>query len=381
MDNGQVTERSQLPGCKRIVVKIGTRLITGDATGLNTTFLDSVAQQLAELREDGHEFIIVTSGAVFLGRKLLALRKSEDSTSLRQAAAAAGQPALMRHWSEALSARGLKCGQMLLTRDDMRDRSRYIYLRNTLETLLDKSVIPVINENDSVSIEGITFEENDRLAAMVAATARANLAVFLSDLDGLYTADPRVDCDARQICRVEPDQDHSAAARGAGGPESRGGMTAKLAAAKMLADCGIPAVMASGYTDRVILRIVDGEQLGTFFVPGRPVQGRKLWIATAIHPMGSLIVDKGAVRALRNPDGASLLPIGIVRVVGRFNAGDLVSVVGPDGDEIARGLSNYPSEEVALISGHHTREIPDVLGHIGDDEVVHRDNMVLVTGD
>ena len=321
MDNGQVTERSQLAGCKRIVVKIGTRLITGDATGLNTTFLDSVAQQLAELREDGHEFIIVTSGAVFLGRKLLALRKSEDSTSLRQAAAAAGQPALMRHWSEALR-HGTQMRADAVTRDDMRDRSRYSTSGNTLETLLDKSVIPVINENDSVSIEGITFEENDRLAAMVAATARANLAVFLSDLDGLYTADPRIDCDAEQICRVEPDQDHSAAARGAGGPESRGGMTAKLAAAKMLADCGIPAVMASGYTDRVILRIVDGEQLGTFFVPGRPVQGRKLWIATAIHPMGSLIVDKGAVRALRNPDGASLLPNGILRGVGRFQRGD-----------------------------------------------------------
>ncbi len=377
MLNGPITERDQLGRCRRIVIKIGTRLITDDATGLNTRFLDSVGQQMAELREQGHEFIVVTSGAIFLGRRLLALRRSEDSLPVRQAAAAAGQPALMRHWSEALQARGLKCAQMLLTTDDMSDRSRYLNVRNTIETLLSKQVIPVINENDSVSIEGITFQENDKLAAMVAATARADLAIYLSDLPGLFTADPRVDCNAQLVCRVAPCDDYTASAKGTGGPESRGGMAAKLAAANMLADCGIAVVMASGRTEHVINRIVTGEEIGTFFLPGQPVHGRKLWIAMAVHPAGDIIVDDGARRALLDRDGSSLLPAGITSAEGSFTAGDLVRILGPDGHEIAKGLTNYSAEEVERIRGAHTCQIPEILGHIGHDEVVHRDNMVL----
>ncbi len=377
MVNEPATERNQFSRCKRIVVKIGTRLITGGATGLNTKFLDSVGQQIAALREDGHEFIIVTSGAIFLGRRILAISSSEDSMPLRQATAAVGQPALMRHWSEALRARGLVCAQILLTHDDMSDRSRYLYLRNTIETLLDRHVIPVINENDSVSIEGITFQENDKLAAMVAATARASLAIYLSDQEGLFTANPQVDANAQFISRVEPDQDFSACAEGTGGPESHGGMVAKLAAAKMLTDCGIAVVMAGGRTERIITRIIAGEELGSFFVPGEPVHGRKLWIATAVRAAGTISVDEGARRALLDRDGSSLLPVGITQVRGNFAAGDLVRIIGPDGSEIARGLSNYSASEVEKIQGAHTSQILEILGHIGHDEVVHRDNMVL----
>jgi glutamate 5-kinase len=372
-----ITERVQLATCKRIVVKVGTRLITGGATGLNTAFLDSVSRQMATLREQGHEFIIITSGAIFLGRRILALSRSEDSLPLRQAAAAAGQPALMQHWSQALRSRGLSCGQMLLTTDDMSARHRYLCVRNTIEALLAKGVIPVINENDSVSIEGITFQENDKLAATVSATARADLAIYLSDYEGLYTANPEVDSNAQLIRRVAADDDVSGCAEGAGGPESKGGMTAKLVAAQMLAACGIAAVMASGRTERVITRILEGEEIGTFFIPGQAVQGRKLWIATAIEPAGTISVDDGARRALQHPDGASLLPIGVTQVRGDFKAGDLVRISGPDGLEFARGLTNYSATEVETIRGLHTSRIAKTLGHVGHREVVHRDNMVL----
>lgn len=372
-----VTNRSELADCKRIVVKIGTRLITDRATGLNKQFLDSVGQQMAALREEGHEFIIVTSGAIFLGRQILALATSRDSLPVRQAAAAAGQPALIRHWAHALGARNIRCAQMLLTQDDMSFRSRYLNVRNTIATLLEHGIVPVINENDSVSTEGITFEENDRLAALVASTAMADLAIYLSDQEGLFTANPQVDSSAQLICQVNPDEDFSECADGAGGPESRGGMEAKLAAAKLLADCGIAVVMANGRQDRVISRIVDGENVGTFFVPGQTVQGRKLWIRTAMPPTGDIIVDTGAARALQKPDGASLLPIGIVDVRGAFDTGDLVRIVGPDNVEIARGLTNYPSAEVIKIRGLHTSRLEKTLGHVGHHVVVHRDNMVI----
>lgn len=392
MGNTQPSGRDELHRCRRIIVKVGTRLITEDNSLLNTRFLDQVAQQMAVLRERGPEvegkvldeadgsdfqFIIVTSGAIFLGRRVLGISHSKDSLPIRQAAAAAGQPRLMHLWSEALHARGLRCGQMLLTLDDMSDRGRYLNVRNTIETLMENEVIPVINENDSVSVEGITFEENDRLAAMVASTAQADLAIYLSDLKGLYTADPRRAPDARLINTVEPDEDYSACAEGAGGPESRGGMIAKLEAARTLSDCGIPVVMASGHTERVISRIIGGETIGTFFVPRERVQARKQWIATAGHISGQIVIDQGARGALEARDGSSLLPVGVVEVRGNFESGDLVRIVDEGDDEVARGLSNYGSDEVRRIAGAHTQNIEEILGHVGHDEVVHRDNMVM----
>ncbi|NLJ36758.1 MAG: glutamate 5-kinase [candidate division WS1 bacterium] len=377
MANGPISQREQLSGCRRIVIKVGTRLITDGATGLNTGFLDSLARQMSQLREQNHEFIIVTSGSIFLGRRILALDRHEDTLPLRQAAAATGQPALMRHWSEALRHRGLICAQILLTQDDVSDRRRYLNVRNTIEALLRRRVIPIINENDSVSTEGITFDENDKLAALVASTIQADLAIYLSDQQGLFTANPLVDPDAKLVSQVRPEEDYSACAEGAGGPESKGGMSAKLVAATTLADCGIPVVMAHGRTEHVVTRLIAGENLGTFFVPRPPLQARKLWIATAATPVGHLVVDDGARRALLRPDGASLLPIGITEIRGRFLAGDLVRILGPEGTEVARGLSNYASDEVERIRGAHTSQIADLLGHVAHHEVVHRDNMVL----
>ncbi len=372
-----MSPKAFLRSAKRIVVKIGTRIVTAEGAGLNSEFLDSLARQVARLQERDCKVLIVTSGAVHLGRRALGIRKRAEDISLRQAAAAVGQPELMRNYAEAFSAHGVLTAQILMTQDDMQDRHRYVHLSNTLETLLQHHVVPVINENDSVSMEGVTFVENDLLAALIAAKARADALIFLSDQDGLFTGNPRTNPDARLIPVVNPEDDVSRFADGAGGPESRGGMEKKCQAARMAADIGIPAVMVNGTEHNVILRVLEGEDMGTVFVSKAPLPGRKLWIATAARPAGAVIVDEGARRALSSPDGGSLLPVGITAVEGHFEAGDLVRVLSPDGSEVARGLANYASADVDAIKGRHTREIVNILGHVGHTEVIHRDNMVV----
>jgi len=378
MDSSQT--RRQLKDARRIVIKIGTRVVTGTGPGLDLEFLDRLARQVARLHERNVQVVLVTSGAVHLGRRALGVKKTSEDISLRQAAAAVGQPELMRNYMEAFGAHGLLTAQILMTQDDMRDRHRYVHLSNTLETLLRRGVVPVINENDSVSVEGVTFVENDLLAAMIAAKARADLLLFLSDEEGLYTANPRTHEDAKLIACVLPDDDVNRFAEGAGGSESRGGMLKKCEAARLAADCGIPVVMADGRKRNVVLSVLEGEPEGTLFLSRESLSSRKLWLATAARPSGSVLIDQGACGALSRPDGSSLLPVGITGVEGSFEAGDLVRVKGPDGREIARGIVNYSSGDVALIQGRHTREIVDVLGHVGHAEVIHRDNMVL-TGD
>ena len=323
--------------------------------------------------------MLVTSGAVHLGRAALGLKGKSEDISLRQAAAAVGQPELMRNYMEAFSAHGLLTAQILMTRDDMQDRHRYVHLSNTLETLLRRRVLPIVNENDSVSLEGVTFVENDILAALIAAKARADVLIFLSDQEGLFTCDPRTNDGATLIPVVKPSDDVSRFAEGAGGPESRGGMVKKCEAARLAANSGIPVVMVDGREHNVVLRVLEGEEIGTLFVSGHHLPGRKLWIATAAQPAGDIVVDEGARKALSQADGSSLLPIGITEVRGTFEIGDLVRVLGPDGEEIARGLVNYPASDVEKISGHHTREILDILGHVGNAEVIHRDNLVVTS--
>jgi len=372
-----MSPKAFLRSARRIVVKIGTRIVSTQGAGLNTDFLDSLARQVARLHERDCRVVIVTSGAVHLGRRALGIKGRSEDISLRQAAAAVGQPELMRNYAEAFAAHGVLTAQILMTQDDMQDRHRYVHLSNTLETLLRHHVVPVINENDSVSMEGVTFVENDLLAALIAAKARADALVFLSDQDGLFTCNPNTNPDAELIPVVLPDDDVSRFADGAGGPESRGGMEKKCQAARMAADIGIPAIMVNGKEHNVILRVLEGEDLGTVFVSKAQLPGRKLWIATAAKPAGEIVVDAGACRALTRPDGSSLLPIGVKEVRGEFQAGDLVLVLGPDGVEVARGLVNYASADVAAIRGQHTREIVNILGHVGHTEVIHRDNMVV----
>lgn len=363
---------------RRLLVKVGTRVVTDPGGGLDMIFLDRLARQLARLKDRDVQSLVVTSGSVHLGRQVLRSPRSKETLTYRQAAAAIGQPELMRNYSEALSAHGLVAAQVLLTMDDMIDRQRYLNVRNELDLLLKAHIVPVINENDSVSIEGVTFVENDRLAAIVATKMRVDLLVFLSDQCGLYTDNPVLNPEARLIPVVQPGEPLQANINTTGGPESRGGMKAKISAARTAANCGIPAVMADGHEENVLLRLCEGQQLGTLFVPGRQVAGgKKPWLATVREPAGTIHVDEGAARALRHPDGASLLPSGVCATQGSYDAGDLVSVIGPDGHEIARGLVNYSQREVRQIAGQHSRDIARLLGHPGQDEVIHRDNMVL----
>jgi len=371
--------RNQITQAQLVVVKVGTRLITRGPGQLNQDFLAGLVSQIERLRQRGQELLVVTSGAIHLGSASLSRRGDEDGLSVRQAAAAVGQPALMQHYITALATEGLVGAQILLTTEDMQQRSRYLHIRNTLQVLLGQGVVPIINENDTVSVEGVTFGENDRLAAVVAAALRADLLVFLSDQPGLFTADPRHDASAEFVPVVMPGDQISHYANGSGGTESRGGMEKKLEAAQMVVDCGIPLVIADGEQEDVLIQILAGAEVGTLFVVRGAPASRKLWLATALEPSGLLVIDEGACRALRDRDGSSLLPVGIVEVEGSFQAGDLVQVVDEDGEEVARGLVNYSSEEAAAIQGHHSNEIEHILGHVGDDEVIHRDNLI-VTG-
>ncbi len=372
--------RRRLTGARSVVLKIGTRVIAAE-DGLNRGFLDGLAAQVAALRERGVVVVIVTSGAVHLGHRTLA-HHGRASVSARQAMAAVGQPELMRNYSEAFGARGILVAQLLLSASDMvdtRERERYLNVRNTIDALLRDGVVPVINENDSVSIEGVTatFGENDRLAALVAIAFRAEGLVLLSDQPGLFDCDPRVKKDAKFISAVLPGQDLATCAGEAGGPESAGGMAAKLDAAIMAARCGIPVVIAHGHEPDVALRILGGEEVGTIFVAGPRMAAWDAYLRSTAEPRGEVIVDDGAARAILDPDGASLLPVGVREVKGEFERGEMVTIHELSGREIARGLVNYSADELRLIAGHRTREIEGLLGRRGDDEAVHRDNLAV----
>ncbi len=366
-------------GPHRVVVTVGTRLVV-DADGMpRREFLDRMAGEIRGLMDRGIEVLLITSGAVRIGRRTIfgdparLLRVSE-----RPSAAAVGQPILMDYWAEAMRRVGITCAQVLLTQDDVVSRGRCMRLRETLEDLLAWGVLPVLNENDSVSTESVTFGENDLMAAMVAvAVTPAELLVILSDQEGLFTADPRSNADARLICEVQPNEDVSRFAAGAGGPESLGGMEKKLEAAKRATDCGIRVVIAGGNLQGVLTRIVSGEPVGTCMLARPRLPSRKAWLAVHLMPQGTLVVDDGARRALLHADGASLLPSGIVDVRGHFHAGDLVVVLDRDGEEIARGLTNYSAEETRAIMGAHSSRIAELIGREGAAEVIHRDDMVV----
>jgi len=373
-----VSARAGASDARRIVVKIGTRLIVGQDGEPRRGFLEALAADVATLMDEQREILIVTSGAVHLGRQVIGPGRHLDSVSMRQAAAAVGQPILMDEWVRALRQYDLTAAQVLLTQDDIADRDRCIHLRNALEALLAQRVVPVLNENDSVSVEGVTFGENDLLAAMAAAAlAPADLLVYLCDQEGLYTGDPRVAKNAELIRVVEPGQDLSSYAEESGGPESTGGMRKKVEAARQATDCGIRVSIANGDRTRVLQRIAGGEELGTCFLPRTRMPSRKAWLTVHGKPAGTLIVDDGARRALLRSDGSSLLPSGIIQTRGEFQAGDLVTVSDMHGREIARGLVNYSAAEVATIRGEHSSKIAELLGRQGEDEVIHRDDMVL----
>ncbi|MHB0935646.1 MAG: glutamate 5-kinase [Armatimonadota bacterium] len=374
--------RAQLTTAQRIVVKIGSNLVATPEGAFNHALLDSVVAEIAALNREGREVLLVTSGAVRLGlAKMGLLSGPRPDLSTRQAAAAVGQVELMACYNAAFARQGCTVGQLLLTGDDIADRRRYLHIRNTLLPLMRRhNVVPVINENDSTSVEGVQIGENDRLAALIAGKVQCDLLIILSDVEGLYTADPRSNPEAtllHEVARITPAMD--AMAGGSTSGVGRGGMRSKLAAARIATRMGAHLVVALGKHDRVIARILQGEEVGTLFVarPESRVSARKQWLGFAANPQGTLQVDAGAASALAQR-GSSLLPVGIREVEGDFQAGDVVSIVDASGREIARGLVNYGCDEIRQIAGQHTAQIEQILGYHPYDEAVHRDNLILL---
>ena len=367
----------QLDDFRRIVVKVGSSLLVDSQAGrLKESWLASLAADLAALHGEKRDVLVVSSGAIALGRAVLKLPpgplKLEDS----QAAAAVGQIALARTWTEALSRHRITGGQVLVTLGDTEERRRYLNARSTIDKLLEWRAVPVINENDTVATTEIRYGDNDRLAARVATMVSADLLVLLSDVDGLYDAPPGTSSSARHVPRVERITPAIEAMAGAAGSElSRGGMQTKIEAAKIVTGAGTHMIIASGRVDHPLRAIAEGARCTWFLAAGNPVTARKKWIAGSLEPKGTLTIDAGAVAALRR--GNSLLPVGVVRVEGGFARGDAVIIRGPDGAEIGRGLSAYDADDAKKISGRSSADIASILGFSGRAEMIHRDDLVV----
>ena len=376
---GEPGARRQLDKVRRLVVKVGSGLISAPGIGADPARIAALAAEITAVRE-GREVVLVTSGAIMAGMARLALAERPRSIPEKQAAAAVGQSALMWQYEIAFAPHGITVGQVLLTAHDIGDRTRYLNARNTLLTLLRLGVLPIVNENDTVAVEEIKVGDNDNLSALVASLIDADLLVLLTDVDGLYTDDPSVSAAARKLDTVESVTDEIAGmVWDRAGRVSVGGMATKLEAAQKTAASGIPMVIANGAASGVLGRVLAGEPVGTYFAPKADrLTARKRWIAFAVPPQGRLTVDAGALRALTQ-QGRSLLPSGVVDVEGDFTAGEVVAVVSEtDGKEVGRGLVNFDAAELKKIRGVKTREIEARLGYRSVDEVIHRDNLVIL---
>ncbi len=376
----RVPDGTALRTAGRLVLKIGSSLLVEASTGrLNRPWLESVADELARLQQRGQQVLVVSSGAIALGRRYLGMAPDQRRLEDAQAAAAAGQVLLAHAWQELLAARGIRIAQVLLTLGDTENRRRYLNARNTLETLLRLQVIPVINENDTVATQEIRYGDNDRLGARVAEMTSSDVLVLLSDVDGLYGADPTRDPSARLIPVVREITPEIEALAGASATEfGSGGMITKLLAAGICMRAGCATVIASGRRDYPLRAIEEGAPCTWFLPAGTPRQARKQWIAGTLVPRGSVTVDEGAERALRA--GSSLLPVGIVEITGDFQAGDAVIVRSRSGRDLARGLIGYSSDEARRIRGRRSEEMAAVLGYSGRDELIHRDNLAMLEG-
>ena len=368
----------RLTDAKRVVVKVGSSLLVDSDKGrLNRAWLESLAADVAAGRKRGQEVILVSSGAIALGRRHLMLGTGKLKLEESQAAAAVGQIRLAHAYKELLDVHEITVAQILLTLGDTEQRRRYLNARGTLNTLLSLGAVPLINENDTVATAEIRYGDNDRLAARVAQMVGADCLVLLSDIDGLYTANPNLDPDAQFIARVlEITPAIEAMAGGSGSDMGTGGMQTKIAAAKIAVAAGCHLCISLGSVEHPLQRIADGARCTWFMPSSTPLATRKQWIAGTLKPAGAISVDDGAVRALMG--GKSLLPAGVTRAVGRFDRGDTVSIVGPDGTEIGRGICAYSDVDAARIIGRKSADIEKVLGFRGRDEMVHRDDLVLL---
>jgi glutamate 5-kinase len=372
--------RELLQNCKRIVVKIGSGVLTSHSfNGLDIEYIESLVDCLSLIVLRGYELVIVTSGAIIAGVKKLGLKGRPRSIPEKQAAAAVGQAMLMWVYERSFAKNGLQVAQILLTREDLSDRRRFLNARSTLLTLLNMGVVPIINENDSVVIDEIKFGDNDNLSALTTNLIQADLLIILTDLDGLYDADPKRDPNAKLIPVVREINDKIESYAGLH-PSSTGtgGMISKLQAAKMASAFGVPTVIANGRIATTVSEIIEGRDIGTLILPKENrVSSWKYWIAYTLLPSGLLIVDDGA-REVIMKEGKSLLPSGISDVEGEFDRGESVGCAGPDRKEFARGLVNYSSSEIRKIKGLKTSQIESILGYKYYDEVIHRDDLVLL---
>ncbi len=372
---------SPLVRSRRVVIKVGSALLVDAASGqLNRTWLETLAADIAALREQGREVLLVSSGAIALGRRSLGLSPGRLRLEESQAAAAVGQIRLAHAWKEVLEQHGLNVAQILLTFRDTEERRRYLNARSTLNTLLKLKAVPVINENDTVATAEIRYGDNDRLAARVAQMIAADCLMLLSDVDGLYTADPTRDPHAQfipEIRTITPEIERMGA--GSASDVGSGGMATKIAAAKIAVGAGCHMCVALGRELHPVQRIAEGARCSWFYPSATPAAFRKQWIAGTLKPAGEIIVDEGAAEALRR--GKSLLPSGVTAVIGDFDRGDAILVRDPAGNELARGLSAYSSSDAERLRGRRSSEIEALLGFRGRDELIHRDDLVLTAHD
>jgi len=366
---------------KRLVVKAGTGVLTGGTGRLDLEVMSGLVSQIAGLRSLGAEVVLVTSGAVAAGRDILLTRQERRGIPFRQVLAAVGQSHLMHFYEQRFAEHCISVAQALLTWKDLSDRQGYLNVRNTLLALLELEVVPVLNENDVVAVDeiGEVFGDNDRLSALVANLIDADLLALLTDTDGLHTADPRVDPDARLIPRVEKiDSSIEALAGSRLNPNARGGMSTKLEAARLATSSGVATVICNGWERDVLPRLARGEGLGTMFPPtSSRLESRKRWMLSEISARGEIVVDQGAALVLRGQN-RSLLPVGVQEVKGEFHRGDIVYIVALGGEKVACGIVSYDSQDIARIKGEQSDRIQGVLGYHYGQEVMHRNNMVLL---
>ena len=377
--DGLYLRQNYFDKAKRIVIKVGSAVLTNDG-GLDSGVISNIARELSFLKNTGREVILVSSGAVAAGRRVIALEDSQDiGLDEKQALAAIGQPSLMQSYVEAFAGHGVNVAQVLLTHSDLADRDRYLRVRNTILALFRYDTIPILNENDTVAVEELRFGDNDTLAALIANLMEADMFICLTDVVGLYTGNPATDPDARPLYTVSAVTDKIEAM--AGNLKSRlgtGGMQSKIRAAKMVANGGGSSFIGPGKEETILQQLFSGELVGTFFLPAvDKIKPRKQWIANVLQPKGYVVLDDGACEALVKR-GCSLLPSGILEVRGEFGIGDAVHCLNQSGQKIAAGLINYSAEDVDKIKQHHSKDIKGILGVKDYNEVIHRDNLVLL---
>jgi len=372
------TTRRGVAEARRWVIKIGSAVLTDNGQGLSETFIQQLAEDVVSLREQGCEVILVSSGAVAAGLARLGITERPSALDELQAAAAVGQSSLVQAYEAAFAPAGVLCAQILLSHDDVKSRDRYLNARATLKTLLSQGVIPIVNENDTVVTEEIRFGDNDTLAALVANLIDADALLMLTDQQGLFDADPRTHSDATLVGETDAHDTVLDAMVSEGSTLGRGGMVSKLRAARLAARSGTVSIIADGRDPSTVSQATNGFAVGTLFTTAQqPQPARKQWLASLLYPRGELLLDEGACRVI-TASGRSLLPVGVKAVSGEFTRGDLVRCVNSDGEEVARGLINYGTEDAQRLLGRSSADIEAILGFGGEEELIHRDNLITV---